>query len=127
MKSQFTRKIRSGMERILGGLSALTQLRQQVGELQHQLVRLQQGLDASHFDHNNGRRMLNETAATSQAVQLLLAQKYRELLHNHLPLPELADTEFRCFSQSGEDGILLYIFTILGTTNKRVVEICAGY
>jgi hypothetical protein len=70
--------------------------------------------------------MLNETAATSQAVQLLLAQKYRELLHNHLPLPELADTEFRCFSQSGEDGILLYIFTILGTTNKRVVEICAG-
>lgn len=69
---------------------------------------------------------MNESTATSQAVQLLLHQKYRELLNNHLPLPELTDTEFRCFSQNGEDGILLYIFTILGTTNRRVVEISAG-
>jgi hypothetical protein len=41
-------------------------------------------------------------------------------------LPEFADVEFRCSSQNSEDGILLYIFSLLGTTNRRVVEICAG-
>jgi hypothetical protein len=120
MKSGFTRKIRSSLARILGELPALTELRQQVADLQHQLVRLQQDLDA------NRRRILNETTATSQAVQLLLRQKYTELTENHLALPELTDTEFRCFSQNGEDGILLYIFSILGTTNRHVVEISAG-
>jgi len=34
--------------------------------------------------------------------------------------------EFRNYSQNGEDGILWYIFSIIGTTNKRCVEICAG-
>ena len=33
---------------------------------------------------------------------------------------------FKVFSQTDEDGILLYIFSIIGTTNKRSVEICAG-
>jgi hypothetical protein len=133
MKSVFTRKIKSSLQRLLGDLPAFTEprqqfveLRQQVGDLQLQLVHLQEGLLANQFDHSSRRRILNETAATSQAVQPLLHQKYRELLNNHLPLPELTDTEFRCFSQNGEDGILLYIFTILGTTNKRVVEISAG-
>ena len=41
-------------------------------------------------------------------------------------MPKFSDVEFRCHSQNGEDGILLYIFSLLGTTNRRVVEICAG-
>lgn len=41
-------------------------------------------------------------------------------------LQTLEDVEFRCHSQNGEDGILLYIFALLGTTNRKVVEICAG-
>lgn len=41
-------------------------------------------------------------------------------------LPQLQDIEFRCYSQNGEDGILLYLFAMIGTTNRRVVEICAG-
>jgi hypothetical protein len=126
IKSRFKRKLRSTLQKILGDLPVFAELQQQVGDLQRQLVQLQQVLDARLFDHNNRRSLLNETTATSQAVQLLLRQKYRELLHNHLPLPELGDTEFRCFSQNGEDGILLYIFSILGTTNRRVVEISAG-
>lgn len=28
--------------------------------------------------------------------------------------------------QNGEEGILLYIFSLIGTTNKKVVEISAG-
>jgi hypothetical protein len=140
MKSVFKRKIKSSLQRLLGDLPVFTELGQQVGDLRHQvgdlrhqvgdlqlqLVHLQEGLLANQFDHSSRRRILNETTATSQAVQLLLRQKYRELLDNHLALPGLTDTEFRCFSQNGEDGILLYIFSILGTTNKRVVEIGAG-
>jgi hypothetical protein len=137
MKSVFKRKIKSSLQRLLVDLPVFTELGQQVGELGHQvgklrhqvgdlqlqLVHLQEGLLANQFDHSSRRRILNQTTATSQAVQLRLRQKYRELLDNHLALPELTDTEFRCFSQNGEDGILLYIFTILGTTNRRVVEI----
>ncbi|HJQ34916.1 MAG TPA: hypothetical protein VJ866_22395 [Pyrinomonadaceae bacterium] len=48
------------------------------------------------------------------------------MLRNNVPLPSLSDVEFRCFSQNGEDGILLFLFALIGTTNKRVVEICAG-
>jgi hypothetical protein len=36
------------------------------------------------------------------------------------------DTQFRAFSQNGEDGILLYVFSLLGMGKRRCVEICAG-
>ena len=41
-------------------------------------------------------------------------------------MPILNDVGFQAYSQSDEDGILLYIFSIIGTTNKHCVEICAG-
>jgi len=41
-------------------------------------------------------------------------------------MPGLEEVGFRQHSQFEEDGILLYIFSVIGTTNKRVVEICAG-
>jgi hypothetical protein len=72
------------------------------------------------------RKKLDEIGAVDKGVQILLYLKYRELLHQRAPLPPLDDVEFRSFSQNGEDGILLYLFSILGTTNKRCVEICAG-
>jgi hypothetical protein len=52
--------------------------------------------------------------------------KYQDLARSGIGLPDFSDVEFRCYSQNGEDGILLYIFSLLGTTNRRVVEICAG-
>jgi hypothetical protein len=42
------------------------------------------------------------------------------------PLPALQDVGFSAYSQNEEDGILLYIFSLLGTTNRKSVEICAG-
>jgi hypothetical protein len=41
-------------------------------------------------------------------------------------LPGLSEVGFKAFSQADEDGILLYIFSIIGTKNKKSVEICAG-
>ncbi|MDT7541497.1 MAG: hypothetical protein QOE33_1401 [Acidobacteriota bacterium] len=61
-----------------------------------------------------------------QGTQVLLRLKYQEMVRRKEPLPIFDDVQFRSFSQNGEDGILLYIFSLVGTTNKRVVEICAG-
>jgi hypothetical protein len=41
-------------------------------------------------------------------------------------LPPLREVGFKAFSQTDEDGILLYIFSIIGTVNKKSVEVCAG-
>ena len=41
-------------------------------------------------------------------------------------LPALDEVEFKVYSQIGEDGILLYLFSLLGSSTKQVVEICAG-
>ena len=41
-------------------------------------------------------------------------------------MPRFSDVEFHAFSQNGEDGILLLLFSVLGTVNRVAVEICAG-
>jgi hypothetical protein len=65
--------------------------------------------------------------AVAQVAQVLLRLQYQELARrSRESLPELADVEFRCYSQNGEDGILLYLFSLLGTTDRRAVELCAG-
>jgi len=48
------------------------------------------------------------------------------LLNSGRSLPPLHEVGFKAFSQTDEDGILLYIFSIIGTLNKSSVEICAG-
>jgi len=63
---------------------------------------------------------------SAQIGQVLLRLHYKDLARRGVDLPILEDVEFRCHSQNGEDGILLYIFALLGTTNRKVVEICAG-
>lgn len=42
------------------------------------------------------------------------------------PLPSIKEVGFKVYSQTDEDGILLYIFSLIGTTNKKCGEICAG-
>ena len=68
----------------------------------------------------------DEVRALNQTTQRLLFFRYQDMLRQKLPLPRLIDTEMRSFSQNGEDGILLYLFAVLGFTNRRAVEICAG-
>jgi hypothetical protein len=61
-----------------------------------------------------------------QVTQLLLKLHYQQLVQQGLPLPGFRDVQFKAHSQTGEDGLLLYVFAVIGTTNKRCVEICAG-
>jgi hypothetical protein len=41
-------------------------------------------------------------------------------------MPKLAEVGFKVYSEYEEDGLLLYIFSLIGSTNRRVVELCAG-
>jgi hypothetical protein len=63
---------------------------------------------------------------TEQALQVLLTLHYQEMLHHQRPMPKFGNVQFRAYSQNGEDGILLYVFSVIGATNKQCVEICAG-
>ena len=64
--------------------------------------------------------------ASNKVGQQLLLLQYQELLRRGAPLPSFDQVEFRAFSQNGEDGILLYLFALLGTTDKRCVELGCG-
>ena len=63
---------------------------------------------------------------SNRVTQVMLSVLYKDLLARRASLPGFEDIEFRAFSQNGEDGILLYIFALIGTTNKRCVEICGA-
>lgn len=63
----------------------------------------------------------------SQETQILLAHYYRNLVEQERrPLPTFDEVGFRCHSQCEEDGILLYLFSLLGSTSKVAVELGAG-
>jgi len=63
----------------------------------------------------------------AKTAQLLLYHVWRGMAsRQESALPTFAEVGFRCHSQFEEDGILLYIFALIGTTNRVCVEICAG-
>ena len=70
--------------------------------------------------------LMANSSSAAKTGQLQLALSWKALARRGDPLPAFADVEFRAYSQNGEDGILLYLFSLLGTTNKLAVEICAG-
>ena len=59
-------------------------------------------------------------------AQLGLKLFYNHLIQSGLSLPKLSEVGFQAYSQSDEDGIILFIFSVIGTIHKRCVEICAG-
>jgi len=65
-------------------------------------------------------------ASTSAVGQKTLSAMYQQNHHLGVPGPGFRDVGFRVYSQNEEDGLLHFIFSIIGTTNKRCVEVCAG-
>src|SRR5215217_4264663 len=57
-----------------------------------------------------------------QIQQKILALKYRELAEKGLSLPPLHETEYRVYSRNGEDGILAFLFSLVGTEHKRFLK-----
>jgi hypothetical protein len=58
--------------------------------------------------------------------QQILFQQYQLLLKLNLSLPKFQDTGFRVYSQSDEDGLLLFVFSLIGMTNRICVDIASG-
>src|SRR5262249_19085178 len=71
------------------------------------------------------KQRVDDRAALERKLQMLLVADWSRRLPDIRPLT-LPEVEFRAFSQNGEDGALLYVFAMIGTTSRRVVEICAG-
>ena len=69
-----------------------------------------------------------EHRANDEAVaQKTLMQQYRLLASRGTEwLPDLKDVGFRRYSEFEEDGILLYVFSLVPPINRTCVEICAG-
>lgn len=59
--------------------------------------------------------------STIKQEQQKLVEKYQQQLKEN-NLPNIQTTGFKLFSQFEEDGILLYLFSLLGMTNKTFIE-----
>lgn len=72
-------------------------------------------------------RALEPVLENEAAAQKTLMQQYRLLASKGIEwLPSMRDVGFRKYSQFEEDGILLYIFSLVPPINRTCVEICAG-
>lgn len=68
-----------------------------------------------------------DTSSLNQQLQQLLLNQYKLNLQLGKKIyGDISDAGFRCHSQFEEDGILLYILSIIGMKTKKVVEICIG-
>lgn len=76
--------------------------------------------------HSIPRQALAGSDLGSQVSQTQLFLHYQLLRSLKLPLPKFEDTGFRVYSQNDEDGLLLYLFSLIGTTNKVCVDVGFG-
>lgn len=79
----------------------------------------------SHTLTNQLTRRKREIHSNGDA-QVLLAMQYRMMAQQNFPLPTFDEIGFSAYSGSNEDGIFLYIFSLIGTTNRQFVDIGAG-
>ena len=66
-------------------------------------------------------KIRNRFFPSTQIAQRQLFLSYQDKVRNNT-LPRLKDTGFRVFSQFEEDGLLLFIFSVIGMDNKIFVE-----
>lgn len=64
-------------------------------------------------------------STSTKIAQIQLIQKYKELVHSGME-PNFNETGFRVYSQYEEDGLLLFIFALIGTKNRIFVDIGSG-
>ena len=63
----------------------------------------------------------------NQQLQRILVNQYRySLSRGIVPYKKISEAGFRCHSQFEEDGILLYVLSLIGMTTRKVVEISCG-
>ncbi len=76
---------------------------------------------------NDRKPNIVDVESLNQQLQNIIINQYQnnakqgQKLHN-----DISDAGFRCYSQFEEDGIILYVLTMIGMKTKKVVEICCG-
>jgi len=79
----------------------------------------------SHIEKTNEYIRINKNKQYSKIEQNLLLLEYKKCQKNNIIL-NFRDVGFRIYSQIDEDGILLYIFSTIGFTNKILIDIAFG-
>jgi hypothetical protein len=69
----------------------------------------------------------SDVDSLNQQLQKILMNQYR-LFHvsGIRPYDRICDAGFRCYSQFEEDGIILYVLSLIGFKTRKVVEMCCG-
>jgi hypothetical protein len=68
-----------------------------------------------------------DVESASQEMQRSIVTQYALCrVHKIVPYQAIRDSGFRVYSQFEEDGIILYLLSMIGFKTRRVVEICAG-
>ena len=75
---------------------------------------------------NNFKQSQKKIEQLEKNVINLLNSNFEKLGSDKRQKDKLKGKEFQIYSQNGEDGLLLYIFSCIGTTNKSIVEIGIG-
>lgn len=71
-------------------------------------------------------KQLAHNASADAIAQKQLALSYKTRLLDGKPLPPFNEAGFKISSQTDEDGLLLFLFSVIGAKTKTAVEICAG-
>jgi hypothetical protein len=69
---------------------------------------------------------LTTASPSLKASQVQLYTYYQGLAKQNQPLPSIFDTGYRVCSEAEEDGMLVFLFAVLGTKNKTFVDIGAA-
>jgi hypothetical protein len=80
----------------------------------------------SESKRGDQNELVRQDSLHNPAAQRLLYMQYQALARQGVQLPSFCEAGFRVYSQSDEDGLLLLIFSQLGFTNRRCVEMAFG-
>jgi hypothetical protein len=68
---------------------------------------------AKSYSNNTGKNQSSQISKIIDSKNLSTIEKFNA-------------SKFRTYSQTDEDGILLYIFSLIGSVNKLAIEMCCG-
>jgi hypothetical protein len=95
---------------------------------QHKNIKNVYAIEIDVLRRGNRGGAQKQKARDTSIEQALLVSHWHLMKYQLAPkdLPGLQPVGFKVFSQFEEDGLLLYIFSIISPKNRRCVEICAG-
>lgn len=70
-------------------------------------------------------KQLDLISSNNKLMQMILMGEFKKKFKLD-GVADFSDVQFRAFSQNEEDGILLYIFSLINMKSKIAVEICSG-